>query len=711
MDDGATYAIAQKMRSEVFGWGAAAQSLGRVQSGLFASSAAASAINDVLVDLRAKITAYSDASQSAGSIALLRQDIESLIKQVTQQASLADFDGLNFVNGSGTPGTVFRMPSTSYRLTTSPLTPQSFNTIMSAGAANSDVSASMSTTYNFDLPYSPLTPDSFAAFAPAAVAKGTSVVPNATVLTSPQNLSFKPNVYGEHPFGDQPTRVGFEFDMLTDADVVEIWQNGVRVAATGQGQALGGVAVGPGIAVTGRQMVSFDYLPAKGTDVEVRISSSTAGSSLIYYGSDRGTVGSPAPAPNSTMSRLVSSTPQITPLPATPLNIETSGVPPANGNPSAPYVVNGGSNAGRVDLLFDASITPDVVEIWQGGVRVAASGQSYIGGGGGVSAGVPTAGPQVISFDYKPASGQALEFRFNENNAHPGAAWVVGGLVLQATTAPLPTLPSTSTTSQSLQVSVADDAEFIGPPPPLTPETYATVSTSKVYLIDGGTNPGRIDIAFDAYDDADVMEIRQNGNLVASTGPVTGMTPVSFNYDPNNGQSLEFSFNPGNDAPGAWTVGAIAFNPIGSPPVSPIVSGGPSTGTISGTIYTKITPVRSADGSTLEVATRNLTATGLGLVALDWTDPSAMMTAVNKAIGIATEASAHLGTQEKLIEALLTQNGKLRDSLNSGIGNLVDADLGKESAKLQAQQIRQQLAAQTLSIANSEPEWMLSLFR
>jgi flagellin len=54
---------------------------------------------------------------------------------------------------------------------------------------------------------------------------------------------------------------------------------------------------------------------------------------------------------------------------------------------------------------------------------------------------------------------------------------------------------------------------------------------------------------------------------------------------------------------------------------------------------------------------------------------------------------------------------KLSDELNTGIGNLVDADLAKESAKLQALQTKQQLGIQALSIANSAPQSILSLFR
>ncbi len=51
------------------------------------------------------------------------------------------------------------------------------------------------------------------------------------------------------------------------------------------------------------------------------------------------------------------------------------------------------------------------------------------------------------------------------------------------------------------------------------------------------------------------------------------------------------------------------------------------------------------------------------------------------------------------------------DSLEVGVGNLVDADMARESARLQALQVQQQLGAQALSIANQAPQIILSLFK
>lgn len=72
---------------------------------------------------------------------------------------------------------------------------------------------------------------------------------------------------------------------------------------------------------------------------------------------------------------------------------------------------------------------------------------------------------------------------------------------------------------------------------------------------------------------------------------------------------------------------------------------------------------------------------------------------------------ARLGTGSKALEIHKTFVTKLSDETEKGIGNLVDADLAKESARLQALQVQQQLGVQALSIANSAPQTVLSLFR
>lgn len=81
---------------------------------------------------------------------------------------------------------------------------------------------------------------------------------------------------------------------------------------------------------------------------------------------------------------------------------------------------------------------------------------------------------------------------------------------------------------------------------------------------------------------------------------------------------------------------------------------------------------------------------------------------VMAAIGTALN---QLGNDSNAVDSQITYNKSKMDALETGLGALVDADLAKESARMQALQIKQQLGTQSLSIANQAPQSLLSLFR
>ncbi len=93
------------------------------------------------------------------------------------------------------------------------------------------------------------------------------------------------------------------------------------------------------------------------------------------------------------------------------------------------------------------------------------------------------------------------------------------------------------------------------------------------------------------------------------------------------------------------------------------------------------------------------------------TSAAAALTAVSDSIEAVSAALARLGTKSRALTTHITFVGKLSDALEAGVGNLVDADLAKESATLQALQTKQQLGVQALGIANQTPQLVLSLFR
>lgn len=70
-----------------------------------------------------------------------------------------------------------------------------------------------------------------------------------------------------------------------------------------------------------------------------------------------------------------------------------------------------------------------------------------------------------------------------------------------------------------------------------------------------------------------------------------------------------------------------------------------------------------------------------------------------------------VGSEVNYVANQISYNSDKVDALNTGLGALVDADLAKESAQLQALQIRQQLGTQALSLSNQAPQTLLSLFK
>ena len=132
-----------------------------------------------------------------------------------------------------------------------------------------------------------------------------------------------------------------------------------------------------------------------------------------------------------------------------------------------------------------------------------------------------------------------------------------------------------------------------------------------------------------------------------------------------------------------------------------------------------ITALANADGtSKITVAAEDFSLGGSNLSSVTSsstvgtvTSASNMVSDIQTALDNVSAGLAKLGTGSNALNTHMTFISSLQDSLNSGISNLVDADLAKESATLQALQTKQQLGVQALSIANSSTSMLLSLFR
>jgi flagellin len=137
---------------------------------------------------------------------------------------------------------------------------------------------------------------------------------------------------------------------------------------------------------------------------------------------------------------------------------------------------------------------------------------------------------------------------------------------------------------------------------------------------------------------------------------------------------------------------------------------------VSGSGNGQVKALANAQASdTVDVNHDDLSTTGSALSGmradLTGTISSNDINGITAAINNVSLAVAHFGTGSKELDNQLTFTGKLQDTLNTAVGNLVDADIAKESATLQSLQIQQQLAIQALSIANSQPAYLLQLFQ
>ena len=132
----------------------------------------------------------------------------------------------------------------------------------------------------------------------------------------------------------------------------------------------------------------------------------------------------------------------------------------------------------------------------------------------------------------------------------------------------------------------------------------------------------------------------------------------------------------------------------------------------------QITALASADGSRrITTSAQNLKLSG-SIVTLKSTatvstqaKASTLVAIIQTSLTNVNSAMAKLSSGAAKFSIQATFSQKLSDTLTTGIGNLVDANMAQESAMLQSLQVKQQLGVQALSIANQAPQTILSLFR
>ncbi len=209
----------------------------------------------------------------------------------------------------------------------------------------------------------------------------------------------------------------------------------------------------------------------------------------------------------------------------------------------------------------------------------------------------------------------------------------------------------------------------------------------------------------------DLTDSTNAGTFSISVELTTGMTIDDFveAVNASSGGKISASYD---DVAGQFTylINDVNFDDLA------ISTDGVDASNIGQGIATAV--VTSAGSNTMVVNGTDLTLAGAmfsTFATLDIATSAASATtasnALEQAIVDLNVTLASLGSQATALDAQQSFLAKLSDEIENGIGNLVDADLAKESAKLQSLQIKQQLGAQALSIANQAPQVILSLFR
>jgi flagellin len=224
------------------------------------------------------------------------------------------------------------------------------------------------------------------------------------------------------------------------------------------------------------------------------------------------------------------------------------------------------------------------------------------------------------------------------------------------------------------------------------------------------------------------------GGTLSAANVVTG-TPVTLNGFTLQGGAGALAANAPTAAPGTLT-GIIAGDKIslniGSVSGAYVVKQGDTADSLVSGLKNSLTENGLSDSDfTLSLAAGALSVanntnqsaaisvgttrgTG-GLAALNTVDvvnqPASALNAIEGMLQTSIDAAASFGSSQKRIDIQNEFVGNLTDSLKTGIGVMVDTDMEEASARLQALQVQQQLATQALSIANQQPQGLLSLFR
>ncbi len=214
---------------------------------------------------------------------------------------------------------------------------------------------------------------------------------------------------------------------------------------------------------------------------------------------------------------------------------------------------------------------------------------------------------------------------------------------------------------------------------------------------DVGAGSGRLDVALDL---AKATSSNVNINWGDGTSytandtygtPYTGSTVISHIYDDaTTGRTMTYDITAGTAglAPKGFHVPWLTFTPDPE----------------------KTRVAAYSDGTTLNITHKQMTVEALSLSNIATMTPAESLAAIDNALTVSENYATYFASKQSAVDRALKLNDTMTDAFQKSYGDMVDADMGKESANWQARQAQATLAAQSLSIATQAPKLLLSLF-
>ncbi len=234
---------------------------------------------------------------------------------------------------------------------------------------------------------------------------------------------------------------------------------------------------------------------------------------------------------------------------------------------------------------------------------------------------------------------------------------------------------------------------------------YQTSSSSSGYSI--GLGSGRMDVAIDlARATSSHVSINWGDGATYTANdtygsPFSGSTVVSHIYDEDT-SSRSMSYN-------ISTTTAAA--PVTIPPSTPPPAGVDIPWVTFTPDPEKTRVAAYSDGTSLIIAHKSMSSAALGIDDLASLTPAQAVAAVDNAVRVSNQYGAYFAGCQSTAERALAMTDKMSDAFEQSYGDMVDADMSKESANWHAQQSKMALSAQSLAMANQAPAMLLSLFR